>query len=85
MFEEYRAVQVPLTDDVEENVGGIGAVASVFDLVDDEDVGMHAGREGVAEATLAGRDDELVDEGWRHRGARLEAVLDGARALARCV
>ena len=38
---------VAVVDDVEENVGGIGAVGEVADFVDDEDVGMRVGGQGV--------------------------------------
>ena len=71
-------MQVALIDDVEEEVGGIGPIAEIPDLIDDEDVGMRVRRQGMAEAALARRDGELVDEGRRRGEARLESVLDGA-------
>ena len=77
--EQHRAVmQVALVDDVEEDVGGIGPVAEIADLVYDEDVGMRVRGQDMAEAALAHRDGEVVDEGRRRGEACLEAVLDGA-------
>jgi len=71
-------MQVALVDDVEEDVGGVGPVAEIPDLVDDEDVGMGVGRQDVAEPALARGGGQLVDRGRRRGEARLEAVLDGA-------
>lgn len=77
--EEHRAVmQVPLVDDVEEDVGRVGAVGEVAHLVDDEHVGVGVGGQDVAEAVLAAGGGQLVDEGRDGGEARLEAVLDGA-------
>lgn len=56
-------MQVALVDDMEEEVGGVGPVAEVADLVADENVGMGVGREDVAEPALAGGGGQFVDEG----------------------
>ena len=69
---------MPLVDDVEEHVGGVGAVGEVADLVDDEDGGMRVGRQRLRELPGAKRGREVVDERGGGREVRIEAVLDGA-------
>jgi hypothetical protein len=44
-----------LVDDVEEHVGGVGAVGEIADFVDDEDRGMRVDRQGVREFAGAKR------------------------------
>ena len=71
-------MQVAVVDDVEEDVGGIGAVGEVADLVDDEHVRVDILAEGLAQAAEATGGGEIVDEvggGGEERGG---AVLDGA-------
>src|SRR5205823_4684048 len=51
--EEHGALPtVAIVDHVEQDVGGVGAVGEVADLVDDEDVGMGVGRQGISESAL---------------------------------
>ena len=60
---------MPLVDDVEEHVGGVGAVGEIADLVDDQDGRMRVGRERMGELAGAKRGREIVDE---RRGGREE-------------
>lgn len=69
---------VPLIDDVEEHVRGVGAVGEVADFIDDEDGRMRVGREGVGELAGAKRGREVVDERRGGRKEGIEAVLNRA-------
>jgi len=45
--------QVAMVDDLEEDVGGVGAVGEVADFVDDEDMGMGVGVDGIGVRSAA--------------------------------
>ena len=61
--EDHRALApMPLVDDVEEHVGGVGAVGEIADLVDDEHGRMRVGRQRLRELPGAKRGGEIVDE-----------------------
>ena len=74
--EHGLAVQVPVVDELEEDVGGVGAVGKVSDLVEDKDVGMGVGGQGLGEPALAGGGGEAVDEVGGGGEVGLVAVLD---------
>jgi hypothetical protein len=74
------ATQVPVVDDVEQDVGGVGAVGQVADLVDDQQVGAGVGGQGLAQLGLAARPGQVVDQLSGGGEACCEAVLDGAVA-----
>jgi hypothetical protein len=46
-------VQVAVVDDVEEDIGGVGAIGQVAHLVDDEDVGVGVGGQRLEQASFA--------------------------------
>jgi uncharacterized protein YidB (DUF937 family) len=70
-------LQVALADDPEEHIGGIGGVALIAELVDDEDVRMQVGLERLFQAAALGGVGELTDQLVGRGEAGLEAVLDG--------
>lgn len=67
---------VPFVDDVEEHVGGVGAVGEVSDFVDDQDSRMRVGWQRVRELAGAKRRGEVVDEGCGGREEGIKAVLN---------
>src|SRR5436309_88881 len=67
-----------LVDDVEEHVRGVRAVGEIADLVDHEHLWMRVECKRVAQASLATRARQLVDERGRGDEERIEAVLDRA-------
>jgi hypothetical protein len=72
--------EVAPVDDAEEQVGGIGSVVEVTDLVDDQHVRLDPRRRRVTQAACARGFTELVDERAGGHEARGKAVLDGAVA-----
>ena len=76
--DDGAAVEVAAIDDAIEDVGGVIDIGQVADLVDDEDIRVAVGGGGFGEAALAGRADEVVDEGGGGGKAGVEAVVDGA-------
>ena len=76
--DHWAVMQVAVIDDLKEDVGGVGPIAEVADLVDDEHVGMRVAGQDLAEPALERRRRELVDQRRRRGEAGLEAVLDGA-------
>lgn len=72
---------MPVVDDVEQQVGGVGAVREIADFIHDEDVGMRVRRERLREATRPEGDREIVDQFGGGDEARREAVLNGASTL----
>ena len=71
-------VQVPIVDDLEEDVGGIGPIAEVADFIDDEDVGMRVARQRLPQLPIACGPREIFDQGGRRGEEGIEAILDGA-------
>ena len=67
-------MEVAIVHDLEEDVGRVGAVAEIADLVDDEHVGMGAGGQGVAQAAAA-----------RIRVADVIAPFDRLEGPTRCL
>jgi hypothetical protein len=65
-------------DDMEEDVGCIGAIGEVADLVDDEHCGACVGMESLTEAAMDAGGGEVVDEGGGSAEEGVEAVLNGA-------
>lgn len=65
-------------DDVEEHVGGVGAVSEIGDLVDHEDMRLQVVSEGFAQPTGAAGGGKIVDERGRGGEECGEAILDGA-------
>jgi hypothetical protein len=77
--EDHRALlDVPLVDDVEEDVRGVVAVGEVADLVHDQDVRSQVARQRVAQLASSARAREVVDELCAVDEERLETVLHGA-------
>jgi hypothetical protein len=77
--EEHRALaQVAFVDDVEQDVGGVGPVGQVAELVDHEHRRARVRREQLGEPALARGDGELLHQRGGRREEGLEAVLDGA-------
>jgi hypothetical protein len=77
--EDHRAFSaVALVDDVEEHVGGVGAVGEVADFIDDEHVRMDVAGECLAETSLAECGGEVVDERGCGGEEGFEAVLQRA-------
>jgi hypothetical protein len=87
--EHQRALaQMALVDDVEEDVGGIGNIGEVSELVDHEHARLRVRRKHLRQAALPRRGRELLEEGGRGREQGIEPVLNRARyaiATARCV
>ncbi len=76
--EDDRALSdVPVVDDVEEDVGGVGTVGQVADLIDDQHMGLRVGGEGSPELPVPAGVGEVVNELGRSDEAHCEAVLDG--------
>jgi len=76
--DEHRAAaQVALIDDLEEAVGGVGAVGQVAELVDDEDGGRDIGFEQFFVVAAAGGGMQVAEQLRGGGEARVEAVLDG--------
>ena len=73
----HEGMRRTTVDHVIEDVGGVGAVGEVADLVDDEDVGLDEGRERLAHFAFSAGQREVLDElgGGREKG--VEAVLHG--------
>ena len=76
--EDGLALEMPVVDDVEEDVGGIGAVAQIANFVDDEDVWRDVLGQRCAEAPGLAGGGQVVDEFGGGDEAGSEAVLDGA-------
>ena len=68
---------VTIIDDVEEHVSGVRAVGKVADFIDNQDVRMGVSSERLAEAALAKRCREFVDEFGGDDEQSVEAVLHG--------
>jgi len=76
--EDHRALlDVALVDNVEEDVGRVVTVGEVADLVDEEQVRLDVAHERFAQATVATRGREIVDEVCCGGDERVEAVLQG--------
>lgn len=76
--EDHRAtLEVPLVDDVVEDVGRLVAVGEVADLVDHEHVRVGVVGDRLAQAALAAGDGKLLDERGGGDEEGVEAVLDG--------
>lgn len=69
---------VSLVEDMEEHVGGIGALREIADFVDDEDRRMRVGRQGLRELAGAKRRRAIVDQGGGCCEEGVEAVLNRA-------
>ena len=63
-------------DDLEEDVGRVGAVREVADLIDDEDMGLHVRSEGVDEPALHLQIEHIVGRQLRAPG-NARAALTG--------
>ena len=77
--EDHRAaLQVPVVDDVEQDVGGVRTVGEVADFVDDQDVGVSVARQGLRKPAGTEGGGQLVDQlrGGDEEG--IESVLDGS-------
>lgn len=74
--EDGALADVAIVDDVEEDVGGVGSVGQVADLVNDEHMRLRVGRERGPEPPVAAGVGEIVDELRRGDEADGEAVLD---------
>ncbi len=66
-----------MIDDMEEHVGGVGAVREIADLVDHQQIGLRVQRERVDELAPSTGTREVVDELGGRGKERVEAVLDG--------
>ena len=76
---DHRAVPpMSLVDDMEEHIGGVGAVREIADFIDHQDRGMRVRRQRVRELARAKRGREVIDECGGGRKEGIEAVLDGA-------
>ncbi len=71
-------LNVPLIDDMEEDVRRVVTDREVADLVDDEDVGLHVADERFAQVALTAGAREVVDELGAVDEERVEAVLERA-------
>jgi hypothetical protein len=69
---------MPLIDDVEEHIRGVGAVREIAHFIDDEDGGLRVGRQRVGQLAGAKRGRQIVDECGRGGEEGIEAVLNGA-------
>jgi hypothetical protein len=77
--EHHRAsANVSIIDHVVEDVGRVGAVGEVADLVDDEHVRPHVGRECLAHLAIAACGGEVLDQLGCGREERVEAILHRA-------
>ena len=76
--EDHRALPaMAFVDDVEEHIRRVGAVGEIADFIDDQEVGMRVGGEGLREAAGAKAVGEVVDQFRRGDEARRKGVLDG--------
>jgi hypothetical protein len=76
--EDHRAfLQMSVVHNVEQNVGGVGAVGQVPYLVDDEDRRMGVVGQSLLETPLAAGVRQVIDERCRRREQGVEPVLDG--------
>lgn len=77
--EDHRPLlPVPIVDDVEEHVGGVGPVREVAHFVDDEDARLDVRSERLGELPSTKRGREIVDEFRGRHEARVEAILNRA-------
>ncbi len=75
--EDHRTLPaMAIVDDMEEHVGGVGAVRQIADFVDDEQIGMRVRREGVHEPARAKRGRQIVDQLSPSDETCIEAVLN---------
>ncbi len=77
--EDHRApLEVAFVDDVEQDVGGVGSIGEVTDLIDHQDGGMSVARQSQGELAGAEGGRQFVDElrGCHEEG--IEVVLDRA-------
>ena len=75
--QQRTPLQAAGVDDVEQDIGGVGAAAERAELVHDQHGGPDIGLEGFGEAALAAGAGEIVDERGRAGEEGVEAVLDG--------
>jgi hypothetical protein len=77
--EDHRALtDVPLIDDVKEDVGRVVAVGEVSDLIDDEQVRLEIPREGLAQVTPTAGGGQVINQVRGGREERVEAILQGS-------
>ena len=77
--EDHRLLaEVAVVDDVEEDVGGVLTAGHVAHLIDDEDVGVGVGGQGLVEPAVLTCVRQILDELGGRGEEGLEAVLDGA-------
>ena len=75
--DQGAVVQMAVVDDLEEDVGGVGAVAEITDLIDDQHGRVRVPRQDVTQATPARDCRELIDEIGGGGEEGVEAILDG--------
>ena len=69
---------MPVVDDVEEHVCGIGAVGEVAHFVADEDTGLHVGGQDLGEAAAPEGRRQVVNQLGGGDEAGIKAILDRA-------
>ncbi len=87
LFVDHRTLPaMALVDDMEEDVGGIGAVRQIADFVDDEQIGMRVRREGIGNPSCAKAAERSSISSASGQGD-IEAVLNplDRQSTARCV
>ena len=76
--EDHRTLmQVPVVDDLKEDVRRVGPVAEIADFIDDQDVRMRVARQRLAKLAVARGRGEILDQRRRRGEERVEAILDG--------
>lgn len=69
---------VSLVDDVEEHVGGVGAVGEIAHFVDDQDGGVGVRGEGLRQLALPKRGRQVVNQRSGGGEVGIEAILNRA-------